>query len=97
MAASTSAKPAPRGDAHAASVSSNKRLRRPDHEEKPEVQAGYIQELMGQKTISMTVRYSHRAPTHLQEAVERLSAKPTDTTTDTGRSGEIAQQRPDAA
>lgn len=42
MAASISAKPAPRGDAHAAPVSSNKRLRRPDHEEKPEVKAGYI-------------------------------------------------------
>jgi hypothetical protein len=45
-----------------------------------------VQELLGHKTIGMTVRYSHLAPTHLQEAVERLTAKPTDTTTDTGRS-----------
>jgi site-specific recombinase XerD len=44
-----------------------------------------VQELMGHKTISMTVRYSHPAPTHLQKAVERLTAKPTDTTTDTRR------------
>ena len=44
-----------------------------------------VQELLGHKTISMTVRYSHLAPRHLQEAVERLTAKPTDTTTDTSR------------
>ncbi len=56
-----------------------------------------VQELMGHKTISMTVRYSHLAPTHLQEAVERLTAKPTDTATDTGRSEEVAQQSSDAA
>ena len=43
-----------------------------------------VQELLGHKTIAMTVRYSHLAPTHLKEAVERLTAKPTDTTTDTG-------------
>jgi site-specific recombinase XerD len=46
-----------------------------------------VQELMGHKTIAMTVRYSHLASTHLQEAVERLTAKPTDTTTDTRHSG----------
>ena len=38
-----------------------------------------VQELLGHKTIAMTVRYSHLAPTHLHEAVERLTAKPTDT------------------
>jgi len=32
-----------------------------------------VQELMGHKTIAMTVRYSHLAPGHQQEAVERLS------------------------
>jgi site-specific recombinase XerD len=42
-----------------------------------------VQELMGHKTIAMTVRYSHLACTHLQEAVERLSDRRTDTTTDT--------------
>ncbi len=45
-----------------------------------------VQELLGHKTIDMTVRYSHLAPTHVQEAVERLTAKPTDTTTDSRRS-----------
>lgn len=45
------------------------------------------QELMGHKTISMTVRYAHLAPKHTLAAVERLDAPteaPTDTTTDTG-------------
>jgi integrase len=45
-----------------------------------------VQELMGHKTIAMTVRYSHLAPKHTLAAVERLdasTAKPTDTTTDT--------------
>ena len=50
-----------------------------------------VQELLGHKTIAMTVRYSHLAPTHLQEAVERLTAKPTDTTTDTKQSEGITQ------
>ncbi len=49
-----------------------------------------VQELLGHKTIAMTVRYSHLAPTHLQEAVERLTAKPTDTTTDTRQSAATA-------
>jgi integrase len=44
-----------------------------------------VQELLGHKTITMTVRYSHLAPRHLQEAVERLTVKPIDTPTDTGR------------
>jgi len=45
-----------------------------------------VQELMGHKTIAMTVRYSHLAPKHTLAAVERLdasTAEPTDTTTDT--------------
>jgi site-specific recombinase XerD len=45
-----------------------------------------VQELMGHKTISMTVRYAHLAPKHTLAAVERLDApteQPTDTTTDT--------------
>jgi integrase len=33
-----------------------------------------IQELLGHKTISTTVRYSHLAPNHTLEAVERLDA-----------------------
>jgi site-specific recombinase XerD len=45
-----------------------------------------VQELLGHKTIGMTVRYSHLAPKHTLAAVERLDApteQPTDTTTDT--------------
>jgi site-specific recombinase XerD len=45
-----------------------------------------VQELMGHKTIAMTVRYAHLAPKHTLAAVERLDAAtetPTDTTTDT--------------
>lgn len=45
-----------------------------------------VQELLGHKTITMTVRYSHLAPKHTLAAVERLDApteQPTDTTTDT--------------
>lgn len=45
-----------------------------------------VQEVLGHKTISMTVRYSHLAPQHQLSAVDRLdnhSAEPTDTTTDT--------------
>jgi site-specific recombinase XerD len=45
-----------------------------------------VQELLGHKTISMTVRYSHLAPKHTLAAVERLDVpteQPTDTTTDT--------------
>jgi hypothetical protein len=56
-----------------------------------------VQELLGHKTIAMTVRYSHLAPRHLQEAVERLTAKPTDTTTDTRRSRGIRRGRATAA
>ena len=43
-----------------------------------------VQELMGHKTITMTVRYAHLAPAHQREAIERLAQKRTDTTTDTG-------------
>jgi site-specific recombinase XerD len=46
-----------------------------------------VQELLGHKTIGMTVRYSHLAPKHTLAAVERLDAPtetPIDTTTDTG-------------
>lgn len=45
-----------------------------------------VQELLGHKTIAMTVRYSHLAPKHTLAAVERLdtsSANPRDTATDT--------------
>jgi site-specific recombinase XerD len=40
-----------------------------------------VQELLGHKTITMTLRYAHLSPTHQREAVQRLILKPTATTT----------------
>src|SRR5207247_4627316 len=46
-----------------------------------------VQELMGHKTITMTLRYAHLSPTHQLEAVQRLNRPenlaPTDTSTST--------------
>ncbi len=50
-----------------------------------------VQELMGHKTVAMTIRYSHLAPSHQREAIKRLVSVPsqraqkipTDTRTDT--------------
>jgi hypothetical protein len=45
-----------------------------------------VQELMGHKTIAMTVRYAHLTPDHTLAAVRRLDTpteQPTDTATDT--------------
>jgi site-specific recombinase XerD len=53
-----------------------------------------VQELMGHKSIQMTVRYSHLTPKHTLAAVERLagvvSATPTDTRTSTGPEEQIS-------
>jgi len=54
-----------------------------------------VQELLGHKTIAVTVRYSHLAPKHTLAAVERLDVTaetPTDTTTDNG--GPILDKQP---
>ena len=64
------------------------------------VDLGTIQELMGHKSISMTCRYAHLAPTYQLAAVERLaevgkavkSEAPTDTRTSTGVLGEQVAQ-----
>jgi site-specific recombinase XerD len=56
-----------------------------------------VQELMGHKTIGMTVRYSHLAPKHTLAAVERLDApteQPTDTTTDTKGLDQVSVEGP---
>src|SRR5207302_3181352 len=58
-----------------------------------------VQELMGHKTIQMTMRYAHLAPAHKLAAVEKLAAgwqanRPTDTRTDTStfeQASEIAK------
>jgi hypothetical protein len=49
-----------------------------------------VAELMGHKTIQMTMRYAHLAPAHTLPAVERLAGigildNATDTKTDTAR------------
>ena len=51
-----------------------------------------VAELMGHKTIQMTMRYAHLAPAHKLAAVERLAGgwqmdQPTDTKTDTRNVG----------
>ena len=52
-----------------------------------------VQELLGHKSIAMTVRYSHLAPAHTLAAVERLSRPslevPTDTRTSTAPSEQV--------
>jgi site-specific recombinase XerD len=53
-----------------------------------------VQELMGHKTITMTLRYSHLSPAHQLEAVQRLNRKPTDTTTDTKPDGDGGAEIP---
>ena len=40
-----------------------------------------VQDLMGHKTIAMTLQYSHLSPTHQREAVQRLLQEPTATPT----------------
>ena len=42
-----------------------------------------VQELMGHKTIAMTLRYAHLSPAHRLAAVRRLDREPTGTTTGT--------------
>jgi hypothetical protein len=42
-----------------------------------------VQELLGHKSILMTLRYSHLSPQHQLEAVRRLDRPPTGTATDT--------------
>jgi site-specific recombinase XerD len=45
-----------------------------------------VQELLGHKTITMTLRYSHLDPGHMQDAVDRLvpAETPTEAQTETG-------------
>ncbi|MGA2744968.1 MAG: site-specific integrase [Candidatus Sulfotelmatobacter sp.] len=60
-----------------------------------------VAELMGHKTIQMTMRYAHLAPAHKQAAVECLtnawhSEKPTDTRTDTSAKQQLDGSMADA-
>jgi len=42
-----------------------------------------VQELLGHKTVAMTVRYSHLSPAHQLDAVQRLARQRTGTATGT--------------
>jgi len=42
-----------------------------------------VQELMGHKTMTMTLRYSHLSPAHQLDAVQRLNGHRTATATAT--------------
>jgi len=58
-----------------------------------------VQELIGHKTIQMTVRYAHLAPQHRPAAVQRLCdtdlvrTQPSDTKSDTALAATIKRQR----
>ena len=57
-----------------------------------------VQELMGHKSIAMTVRYSHLTPKHTLAAVERLAGANTEAPTDTKTStGAIEPIQPESA
>lgn len=51
-----------------------------------------IQELLGHKSIAMTVRYSHLAPAHTLAAVERLAGANPEGSTDTRTSTAAPEQ-----
>jgi hypothetical protein len=51
-----------------------------------------VQELMGHKSIQMTVRYSHLTPKHTLAAVKRLAGAVSATPTDTKTSTETEEQ-----
>jgi hypothetical protein len=52
-----------------------------------------VQELLGYKTLAMTLRYSHLSPAHQLDAVQRLNEAPTAVATATE---DAADERPTA-
>ncbi len=53
-----------------------------------------VQEVMGHKTQAMTLRYAHLSQSHQLDAVQRLTTKPTGTTTGTTTSAELPSTKP---
>ena len=53
-----------------------------------------VQELLGHKTIQMTIRYSHLAPGHMQEAVDKLvpAGNATEARTETDTQADTANE-----
>jgi site-specific recombinase XerD len=51
-----------------------------------------VQELMGYKTIAMTMKYAHLSPGHKMDAVQRLARKRTDTISSTEQKKESAPE-----
>jgi len=52
-----------------------------------------VQELLGHKSVAMTVRYSHQAPAHTLAAVERLTETATETPAGTKTSTSIVERQ----
>lgn len=55
-----------------------------------------VQELMGHKTIQMTIRYSHLSPGHMQEAVDKLvpAGDATEARTEIQPEGQLEKEAP---
>jgi site-specific recombinase XerD len=53
-----------------------------------------VQEIMGHKTITMTMRYSHLAPNHLESEMEKIASGAAATKTATGIKGRPVGNRP---
>jgi len=56
-----------------------------------------VQELLGHKTIAMTIRHSHLAPMHTLAAVERLDGPTDGATATTSATEPVSDSVPQAA
>ena len=58
------------------------------------VDLGTVKELLGHKTLAMTLRYAHLSPGHQLAAIKHLDAPRTDTTTSTSTADDEDSPRP---